>query len=68
MKLSAFSLIFLPVEEGLHFQVTRLVYLLVLHGQVHLSMWFSIREKAGISRRIVVKYNVDATWLMVMKG
>lgn len=44
------------------------MYWLILQGQAHLSILFSIREIIGIRIRIVVKYNTDATCPMVMKG
>lgn len=58
----------LPLGGGVRFQFTRLVYLLILQGQVHLSKLFSIREANGIKIRIVAKYIVDATWPIIMKG
>lgn len=66
VKLSAFFLS-CPWVGG-HFQFTRLVYLFILQGQVHLSKLFSIREASGIKIRIVMKYIVAATWPIAMKG
>lgn len=58
----------LSLEGRFQFRLTRPVYWLILQGQVHLSILFSIREAAGISTRIVVKYSADATCPMVING
>lgn len=59
----------LVVELGTFFLIALgRVLISGLRGQVHLSRLFSIREASGIRIRIVMKYIMDATWPIVVRG